>query len=163
MGSGSPICAFVALAPEVDKMGSRMSDLNISWPWLQKSTKSVPGSSISAFSCHGRQNKFLQVRFKHFLALAPEVDEIGSARSDLGIFWPWLQKSTTDDIASRSSVLSILALAPEVVADFLVKSCKKRCILLVWVSLDVSWECLGRQVLSLNHAAVRRILLVWVS
>ena len=32
--------------------------------------------------------------FKHFLALAPEVDKMSSRRSDLSIFWPWLQKST---------------------------------------------------------------------
>ena len=30
---------FLPLAPEVDKMMSRASDLSIFWPWLQKSTK----------------------------------------------------------------------------------------------------------------------------
>ena len=37
---------FLALAREVDKTSPRMLDLMISWPWLQKSTKPVPGSSI---------------------------------------------------------------------------------------------------------------------
>ena len=37
---------FLALAREVDKTSPRMLDLMISWPWLQKSTKLVPGSSI---------------------------------------------------------------------------------------------------------------------
>ncbi len=37
------------------------------------------------------------------------------------------------------------------------------CTLVVWVSLDISWECLGRQVLLLNHARIHGILLVWVS
>ena len=37
---------FLALAREVDKTSPRMLDLMISWPWLQKSTKPVPGGSI---------------------------------------------------------------------------------------------------------------------
>ena len=37
---------FLALAREVDKTSPRMLDLMISWPWLQKSTKPVPGRSI---------------------------------------------------------------------------------------------------------------------
>ena len=43
------------------------------------------------------------------------------------------------------------------------KHTKIHCIILVGVSLDISWECLGRQVLSLNHAEIRGILLVGVS
>ena len=38
-----------------------------------------------------------------------------------------------------------------------------RGLLLVWVSLNISWECLGRQVLLLNYAKIHGILLVWVS
>ena len=32
--------------------------------------------------------------FNHFQALAPEVDKMSSRGSDLSIFWPWIQKST---------------------------------------------------------------------
>ena len=56
----------------------------------------VPGGPILAFSGLGsrsRQNGSQEVRFKHFLALAPEVDKMSHRKSDLNIFWPWLQKS----------------------------------------------------------------------
>ena len=78
-------------------MAPRRSDLSIFWPWLQKSTKEVPEGPISLFSGIGsrsRQNGFQEVRFKHFLALAPEVDKMGPGRFDLSTFWHWLQKPT---------------------------------------------------------------------
>ena len=48
-------------------------------------------------------------------------------------------------------------------ADFLVNHAENCRILLAWASLDVSWECLGRQVSWVNRVKIRRILLVWVS
>ena len=57
---------FLALAPEVDKVGPRKSDFSIFWPWFQKSTKWVPGDPILAFSGLGsrsRQNGSQEVRF----------------------------------------------------------------------------------------------------
>ena len=53
----------------------------------------IPGGPISAFSCIGsrsRQNAAQEFRFKHFLALAPEVDKMNPRRSYLTIFWHWL-------------------------------------------------------------------------
>ena len=87
----------LATASELDEISSRTLDLSIFWARLQQSTKWLPGDPIQAFSGLGsrsRQNGFQEMRFKHFLALAPEVDEIVPRQSNLNIFWPWLQKST---------------------------------------------------------------------
>ena len=90
-------------------MVPRTSDLSIFWPWLQK------------------QNRHQEFRFKHFLALAPNVDEMGPRRFDLhfpalapkvdkigprtldlSIFWFWLQGN------QEVRFKHFLALAPEV-------------------------------------------------
>ena len=79
---------FLALAPEDDKMSSRRLDLSILWPWLEKSSKYLPGDPIWAFSGFGsgsRQNEVQELRFKHFIALAPEVVKMSSRGSDLSI------------------------------------------------------------------------------
>ena len=57
----------------------------------------IPGGPIKAFPGLGsrsRQNEAQEIRFKHFLALSPVVDKMDPRRSDLTIFWHWLQKST---------------------------------------------------------------------
>ena len=57
----------------------------------------IPGRPILAFPGLGSrspQNEVQEVRFKYFLALAPEVDKMAPRRSDLTIFWHWPQKST---------------------------------------------------------------------
>ena len=68
---------FPAMAPEVDKTSPRKLDLMTFRPWLQKSTKPVPGT-----------------RFDDFPAMAPEIDKTSPRRLDLMNFRPWLQKST---------------------------------------------------------------------
>ena len=47
---------FLALGSEIDKMGSRKSDLSIFWHWAQKSTKWAPGAVISVFSGIGSRS-----------------------------------------------------------------------------------------------------------
>ena len=67
---------FSALAQEVNKTNPKRLDLMIFWPWLQMSTKPVPGGSIWWLSGHGsrsRQNQSQEARFDEFLATAPEV------------------------------------------------------------------------------------------
>ena len=68
---------FLALAPEVYKVIARSIDLKTFRPWLQKSTKWLPGASIwrlSSFGSKSWQNDGQEHRLK--------------------TFWPWLQKST---------------------------------------------------------------------
>ena len=71
------VCIFLHMAPEVDRMSSRWSDL-----------------TFSGLGSRNRQNEFQENRFNKFMALAPEVDKMSSRTSDLSIFWSWLQKST---------------------------------------------------------------------
>ena len=82
--------------------------------WLQKSIKWVPGSPIEALSSiasRSRQNEFQafvlgifwhsrsrrnesqEVRFKHFVASALEVDKRIYRRLGLSMFWPLLSRS----------------------------------------------------------------------
>ena len=99
---------FLALGPEVDKMRPRRSDFSIVWPWVQKSTKCVPGNPILAFSGLGsrsRQSGSQEIGVQHFLALVPEVDKTGPRKSEFSIFWPWVQKSTK--WAPRGPILAI--------------------------------------------------------
>ena len=88
---------FSALAQEVDKTNPKRLDLMTFRPWLQKSTKPVPGCSIWWLSGHGsrsRQNQSQEARFDDFPAMAPEVDKTSRRRLDLMIFEPWIQEST---------------------------------------------------------------------
>ena len=67
---------FLPMAPQVDKMSSRMIDLSHFCPWLQKSTKGAPELWIWALSYLGSrsiQNELQKYRFSHFLAVATEV------------------------------------------------------------------------------------------
>ena len=88
---------FFALAPEVHKTVPRNIGLMTFWPWLQKSAKLIPGSSIwwlPGCGSRSRQNQSQEARFGNFVALVPEVDKTNSRMLDLMTSWPWLQKST---------------------------------------------------------------------
>ena len=69
---------FPAMAPEVDKTSPRKLDLMAFRPWLQKSTKPVPGNSIWWFSGHGsrsRQNQSQDAWFDDFRELDPGINK----------------------------------------------------------------------------------------
>ena len=67
---------FLDLAPEIDKVSPRKFDLILFWPWLQKSTKSVPWVSMWWLCSFG-----------------PRIDKINTRNLDLRTFWHWRQKS----------------------------------------------------------------------
>ena len=84
---------FLALAPEVNKITTWNSDFMTFWPWLQKSIKSHPGTSIWRLSRPGsrsQQNHTLGHWFKDFLVLVPEVNKIMPWGIELKTFWLWL-------------------------------------------------------------------------
>ena len=86
---------FSALAQEVDKTNANRLDLMAFRPWLQKSTKPVPGDSIC-----------------NFPAMAPEVDKTSPRKLGLVTFWPWLQKS--QNLSQETRINDFPAMAPEV-------------------------------------------------
>ena len=69
--------AFLAVAPEIDRMSPRRFDLMTFQHWLKKSTKPIQDA-----------------RFDDFVALAPDIEKTNPRKLDLMTFRPWLQKST---------------------------------------------------------------------
>ena len=105
----------MTLAPEVNKINLRSLGLTAFWPWLWKSTKSVPEVVIQWFRDLGprsQQNQTQKSRINAFLGLAPEVDK---SVAEVSIWWfSGLGSGSRQNYAQKSRCDSFLALAPEI-------------------------------------------------
>ena len=85
---------------------SRKLDLMTFQPWLQKSTKRIPGDSIwclSGLGSRSQENHSQEPCFDDFPALAQEVDETSPGKLDLMTSWPWLQTSRKPEVGALLS------------------------------------------------------------